>query len=52
MCRGCLARTSKADAQSQRPGLSGETESTGAAGEGSKARRMGKSLLDDVVGRC
>ena len=39
MCRGCLATTSKADVQSQRL-LTGGTESTGAAGEGSKARRM------------
>ena len=49
MRRGCLARTSRADVQSQRRVLSGETESTGAAGEGSKARRMEKSLLFEWV---
>lgn len=45
MRRGCLATTSRADVQSQPQRLMGETGSTGAAGEGSKARRMEYSLL-------
>ena len=45
MCRGCLAKTWRADVQSYQRVLMGETESMGAAGGHSKARRMEKPLL-------
>ena len=58
MCRGSLAKTWRVDVQSHQRVLMGETESTGAAGEHSKARRNEKPLqcewmmeLEDSEGR-